>query len=170
LAKVAVGLRDALAEIGLKPLVKSSGGSGLHVAIPIAPDYTYEVAKSFAELIARHINQLMPDMTTLQRMPAKRPKGTVYLDYVQVGKGKTLVSAYSARPRAGAPVSMPLDWSEVEALTHKRAKETESEFARYTIKNAPAMLEERGDLWGPKYWKQQRLEPAIEKMRKNWEI
>ena len=168
LAKVAVGLRDTLAEIGLTPLVKSSGGSGLHVAIPLELHYTYEAAKAFAELVARHLHARMPDLTTLQRMPAKRPLGTVYLDYVQVGKGKTLVSAYSARPRAGAPVSMPLDWSDIESLVRKRAKETEGEFARYTIKNAPGMLKERGDLWGGKHWKHQTLEPALERMRKNW--
>jgi bifunctional non-homologous end joining protein LigD len=170
LAKVALGLKDALGEIGLTPLIKSSGGSGLHVAIPLEPDYTYEVAKAFAELVARHLNGLMPDMTTLQRMPAKRPKGTVYLDYVQVGKGKTLVAAYSARPRAGAPVSMPLEWGEVEAMTRKRAKETEAEFARFTLKNAPARLAERGDLWGGAHWKRQRLEPALEKARKAWDL
>ena len=170
LAKVAIGLRDALAEIGLVPLVKSSGGSGLHVAIPLEPAYTYDVAKAFAELVARHLNAQLPDLTTLLRMPAKRPKGTVYLDYVQVGKGKTLVSAYSARPRAGAPVSMPLDWSEVEAMVRKRAKETEGEFARFTLKNAPALLADRGDLWGGKHWRQQRLEPALEKARKAWNL
>ena len=169
LATVALGLRDTLAEIGLTPLLKSSGGSGLHVAIPLAPEYTYEQAKGFAELVARHLNARMPDLTTLLRMPAKRPKGTVYLDYVQVGKGKTLVAAYSARPRAGAPVSMPLEWNEVEAMARKRAKETEGEFARFTLKNAPARLAERGDLWGGAHWKQQRLEPALEKARTAWD-
>jgi bifunctional non-homologous end joining protein LigD len=170
LAKVAVALRETLAEIGLTALIKSSGGSGLHVAIPLEPEYTYEVAKAFAELVARHLHARMPEQTTLLRMPAKRPKGTVYLDYVQVGKGKTLVAAYSARPRAGAPVSMPLEWAEVEAMTRKRAKETEGEFARFTLKNAPARLAERGDLWGSAHWKRQRLEPALEKARKAWEL
>ncbi len=170
LAKVAIGLRATLAEIGLVPLIKSSGGSGLHVVIPLEPHYTYEVAKTFAQLVAEHLNARMPEATTLLRMPAKRPKGTVYLDYVQVGKGKTLVSAYSARPRDGAPVSMPLDWSEVEAMTRKRAKETEGEFARFTLKNAPARLADLGDLWGGAHWKPQRLEPALEKARKAWRL
>ena len=169
LAKVALGLRAALEEIGLVPVVKSSGGSGLHVAVPLAPEYSYEIARSFGEMVARTLHARMPKETTLERMPAKRPQGTVYLDYVQVGKGKTMVAAYSVRARDRAPVSMPLDWSEVEALTRKRAKETSSEFARFTIKTAPKRLAESGDLWGEPYWKAQRLDAALAKARRLWQ-
>ena len=168
LAKVALGLRAALGEIGLAPLVKSSGGSGLHVAVPLAARYTYEVARQFAELVARALHARLPELTTLERMPAKRRRGTVYLDYVQVGKGKTLVAPYSVRARAKAPVSLPLDWSEVEAMARKRAKETEAEFARFTLKNVPALLGERGDLWDAKSWRPQRLEPALKAARAKW--
>jgi len=168
LAKVALALRDTLGEIGLKPLVKSSGGSGLHVVIPLSPRYDYEFCKGFAELVARTLNGRLPEATTLLRMPAKRPLGTVYLDYVQVGRGKTMVAPFSARARAGAPVSMPLDWAEVEAMSRKRTRDTEAEFARFTLKNAPALLAERGDLWGAKYWLEQKLEPALKKAQKSW--
>jgi DNA primase len=65
---------------------------------------------------------------------------------------------------------MPLEWGEVEAMTRKRARETEAEFARFTLKNAPARLAERGDLWGGAHWKRQRLEPALEKARKAWDL
>jgi len=168
LAKTALALRATLAEVGLTPVVKTSGGSGLHVAIPLAPLYDYDVCKGFAELTARTVHERLPELTTLERMPAKRPRGTVYLDYVQVGKGKTLVAPFSVRPRAGAPVSMTLDWSEVEALGRKRAKDTEAEFARFTMKNAPARLRERGDLWSGPLWKPQKLEPALKKARTSW--
>jgi bifunctional non-homologous end joining protein LigD len=110
----------------------------------------------------------MRDRTTLERMPAKRPPGTVYLDYVQVGKGKTMVAPFSARARAGAPVSMPLDWTDVEAMSRKRARETEGEFARFTIKNAPGLVAERSDLWAGSHWKEQHLEPALEKAQRAW--
>jgi len=168
LAKVALGLRDTLAEIGLVPAVKSSGGSGLHVAVPLVPAYTYDFCKGFGELVARRLNAGLRDLTTLERMPSKRPPGTVYLDYVQVGKGKTLVAPFSARARAGAPVSMPLDWTEVEAMSRKRARETEGEFARFTIKNAPALVAERGDLWAGSHWKPQELEPALGAAQRMW--
>jgi len=101
-------------------------------------------------------------------MPAKRPAATVYLDYVQVGKGKTLVAPYSVRARAKAPISMPLDWSEIEAMVRKRVTGTEGEFARFTIKNGPPQFEERAALWGGAAWNEQRLEPALAKARKLW--
>ena len=168
LAKTALALRDLLASVGLDPLVKSSGGSGLHVVVPLEASYTYDACKAFAEITARTLHAKLPETTTLERAPAKRPRGSVYLDYVQVGRGKTLVAPYSVRARAKAPVSMPLPWEEVAAMARKRAKDTEPEFARYTLKNAPALLERRGDLWGEAYWKRQRLEPALEKARTLW--
>ena len=168
LAKVALGLRETLGEIGLVAVVKSSGGSGLHVAIPLAPRYTYEVCKGFAELVARTLGGRLPELTTLQRMPAKRPAGTVYLDYVQVGRGKTLVAPFSPRARAKAPVSMPLAWSEIEAMSRKRAKTTEGEFERFTLKNAPPLFAERAALWSGSSWKEQKLEPALKKARQAW--
>lgn len=174
LAKVALALRDTLAEIGLVAAIKSSGGSGLHVAIPLVPAYDYEICKGFAELVARTLHARLPTLTTLERVIAKRAAGTVYLDYVQVGKGKTLVAPFSVRARDGAPVSMPLDWSEIEAMARKRprgaalAAGTEAEFARWTIRNALATLAERGDLWAGDGWRPQRLEPALERARSQW--
>ena len=169
LAKTALALRDLLAEIGLVPVVKTSGGSGLHVLVPLVPEYVYEVVRHFAQLVAETLHARLPGQTTLLRMPPKRPFGTVYLDYVQVGKGKTIVAPYSVRPRAKAPVSYPIPWSEVEAMSRKRAKETEGEFERFTIRNVPALLAKNGDLWSGRGWKPQRLEPAVAKARKAWQ-
>ena len=174
LAKVALGLRETLAEIGLTPAIKSSGGSGLHVAIPLAPTYTYDIARGFAEMVARRVHDRLPKLTTLERMTAKRPAATVYLDYVQVGRGKTFVAPYSVRARDGAPVSMPMAWAEIECLARKRPRGeaalagTEGEFARFTIANAPAMLAERGDLWGGASWREQQLEPALAAAQATW--
>jgi bifunctional non-homologous end joining protein LigD len=168
LAKTALALRETLTSVGLDPLVKSSGGSGLHVVVPLAPRYGYDECKQFAEIAARTLHGRLPETTTLERMPAKRPLGSVYLDYVQVGKGKTLVAPYSVRARAGAPVSMPLAWDDIETMARKRSKDTEGEFARFSMKNAPGLLEKRGDLWGAARWKEQRLEPALKKARDVW--
>ncbi|MGH7729528.1 MAG: non-homologous end-joining DNA ligase [Vulcanimicrobiaceae bacterium] len=168
LGSVALAVRATLTELGLAPVVKSSGGSGLHLAVPLALEYEYEFCRGFAELIARRVHERVPEATTLERMPAKRPSGTVYLDYVQVGKGKTLVAPYSVRPRAGAPVSTPLEWPEIEALARKRTRGTEAEFARYTLKNIPKRLAERGDLWSGAHWKPQKLERALGRAQKLW--
>jgi bifunctional non-homologous end joining protein LigD len=169
LAYVTLAFRDTLLDIGLTPLVKSSGGSGLHILVPLAPRYDYAVCKQFSELIARRIHGLLPERTTLERMTAKRPLGTVYLDYVQVGKGKTMVAPFSVRARAKAPVSMPLEWTEVEAFSRKRAKGTSSEFERWTIRNVPALLGREGDPWR-KAWKKQRLESALRRARARWTV
>lgn len=168
LGKVALAFHDALDAIGLQPLVKTTGGKGLHVVVPLEARYTYDEAKMFAEIVARHVHAGMPGDTTLERMIAKRPKGTVYLDWVQVGEGKTMVAPYSARPRAKAPVSMPLRWDDVEAFARKRAKDTLGPLAAYTMKNVPALLARDGDLWGPAFWVPQRLEPALKRARTAW--
>ena len=169
LAKVALQFRDSLAEIGLEPLVKTTGGKGLHAIVPLAPRYDYATVKQFAELVANRVHTALPELTTFERSLAKRPKGTVMLDWVQVGMGKTMVAPFSVRERPKAPVSFPIPWSEVEAMARKRAKETAPEMARWTIKNVPGLLARNGDVWQGGAWKGQRLEPALKAARTRWE-
>jgi bifunctional non-homologous end joining protein LigD len=168
MATVAVKLRELLDRIGLAPLVKTSGSSGLHVVIALRPQYDYEPIKVFAEVIARRLASENAGLTTLERMTAKRPRGTVYLDYVQVGRGKTLVPPYVVRARDGAPVSMPLQWDEVEALSRKRSGAPEDASAPWTIQTAPKRLAKLGDLWAGSHWKPAKLETAIAKAQKLW--
>lgn len=167
LATVALAFRDSLAAVGLPSLVKTSGGSGLHVVIPLRTKYDYDTIKQFAEIVARHINSQYPELTTLERTVSKRPGTSVYLDWVQVGRGKTVVPPYVVRARDGAPVSMPLDWSEVEALVKKRSS-PEAVIGEWTIANARKRLEREGDLWSGKYWKPASLEPALRKAQRAW--
>jgi len=169
LARVALGLRDELERIGIAPVVKTTGGYGLHVLVPLKPDYDYDVAKGFAELVARHVHTVLPDETTLERTLARRPEDRVYLDWVQVGKGKTYVAPFSVRARDGATVSMPLGWSEVEAMRRKRAPETTAEMRRWTIANVPGLVAKAGDPWKREGWKPQALEGALSRARSLWE-
>lgn len=168
LARVALRFREELRSIGLAPLVKTTGGKGLHLVIPLEARYDYEHARAFAELLARRVHHLIPELTTLERAIAKRPDGTVLLDYVQVGKGKTYVAPFSVRARDGAPVSMPVDWATIEAMQRKRAKTTEPEMARWSIANVPKLLAASGDPWSGG-WRPQRLEGALTKARALWE-
>ncbi len=172
LATVALELKETLAAIGLTPLVKTTGGSGLHVVVPLAPTYTYDDAKAFAELVARQVAKRAPKLTTLERTVAARPKATVYLDYVQVGKGKTIAPPYGLRAREGAPVSMPISWEEVEAMKPRRSKDTTTEMRRFTLKNALARLQKDGDLWGNMGSKRAgaKLEPALAKAKRAWQM
>jgi bifunctional non-homologous end joining protein LigD len=117
-------------EIGLPNFVKTSGSSGLHVLIPLGGQLRYDEARSLGELIARVIVAELPDITTLVRQISRR-EGKVYIDYLQIGAGRLLVAPFSVRALPGAPVSMPLRWSEVNSKLDIRS---------YTIQNAVARM------------------------------
>jgi bifunctional non-homologous end joining protein LigD len=169
LAKVALAFREELGNVGIVPVVKTTGGMGLHVIIPLKPKYGYDVAKGFSELVARRVHTVLPKDTTLERTISRRPEDLVYLDWVQVGKGKTYVAPFTVRARDGAPVSMPLEWREVEAMRRKRAPETTREMRRWTIANVPKLLAKDGDPWRREGWKPQSLESALSRARSLWE-
>jgi bifunctional non-homologous end joining protein LigD len=169
LATVALRFRELLQSIGLNPLVKTTGGFGLHAIVPLASGYSYETAKVFAEIVARQAAAELAELATLERTIAKRPQNAVYLDWVQVGQGKTIVSPYTLRARDRAPVSTPLHWEEVEAFSRRRTSVAPAdEFAKFNLDTTPKRLAREGDLWGPKYWKKQRLEPALNKAKRLW--
>jgi bifunctional non-homologous end joining protein LigD len=168
LAKVALAFREELSNVGIVPAVKTTGGMGLHVIVPLEPRYDYDVAKGFSELVARRINTVLPKDTTLERTISRRPDDLVYLDWVQVGKGKTYVSPFSVRARDGAPVSMPLAWSEVEAMRRKRSPETTREMRRWNIENVPGLIAKHGDPWRGAGWKRNKLDAAVTKARSLW--
>lgn len=167
LAEVALGVRSTLEDISLRPVVKTSGGSGLHVIVPLEPEYDYATVQRFGELIAQAVAQLCGDAVSLERSLKKRTRGSVYFDNVQIGKGKTMVAAFSPRARDGAPISMPLRWEEVEAFARSRARDTSAVFARWNVKNAPAVLKRYGDPW-QRVYKPQRLEAARKAARRVW--
>jgi bifunctional non-homologous end joining protein LigD len=169
LARVAIAFRDELASIGLRAYVKTTGGMGMHVVVPLVPGYDYAVAKGVSELLARRIHAVLPGDTTLERTIARRPDDVVYLDWVQVGRGKTYVAPFSVRARPGATVSMPLAWDDVAAMRRKRAKETTAEMRRWTIRNVPGLVAQHGDPWVGEGWRPQRLERAITQAQTRWE-
>jgi bifunctional non-homologous end joining protein LigD len=135
--RVAQEARRLLDEIGAVGFCKTSGKRGLHVYVPLAGSLSHGQAKQFAELLASVIHQRLPEITSLVRDPAKR-KGRVYPDFLQNGREKTLVAAYSVRPVPGAWVSTPLAWNEV-----KRGLDP----SRFTIKTIGRRLDKVGDLW-----------------------
>jgi bifunctional non-homologous end joining protein LigD len=93
----------------------------------------------------------------------------VYLDWVQVAKGKTYVAPFTVRARDGAPVSMPLAWSDVDAMRRKRAPETTREMRRWTIREVPGLVDAQGDPWRAEGWEPQRLEKALAQARARWD-
>jgi bifunctional non-homologous end joining protein LigD len=113
-------------EIGLPHFVKTSGSAGLHVMIPLGCQCRYDETRSLGELLARVIVSELPDISTITRQVSRR-SGKVYIDYLQNGSGRLLVAPFSVRALPGAPVSMPLRWSEVSSRLDIRS---------FTIDNA----------------------------------
>lgn len=93
---------------------KTSGATGMHIYIPTEKKYTYDQLKDFAHVLCILAQEQLPEFTSLVRNLGKRGKKMIYLDYLQNRRGQTISSVYSLRPKPGAPVSMPLKWTEVK--------------------------------------------------------
>ena len=131
-------MRDLLAGIGLNSFVKTTGGKGLHVVVPLKPSVDWDEAKAFTKLIAEQMSADQPDKYLANMSKAKR-KGKIFIDYLRNGRGATAICAYSTRARPGAPVSMPLRWDELAKVKAGNA---------FTVENAAARVRsQRQDPW-----------------------
>ncbi|MGQ0504269.1 MAG: DNA ligase D [Myxococcaceae bacterium] len=111
---LARALHELCDEIGLPSYAKTSGGTGLHVMVPLGGALSHQQATALAELLAHVVAREHPTIATIERVVAARG-GRVYLDYLQNGDGKLLAAPYCVRPVAGATASAPLLWKEVNA-------------------------------------------------------
>ncbi len=150
--KIARRAGRVLRGIGLRPLLKTSGATGMHVYVPLVPGYTYEQTRMFCEGVARVIARELPEISTVERTPARRG-GKVYLDYGQNRKSQTVVPPWVPRPVRGACVSTPLEWDELEGPLHP---------TDFTIRTAARRVDERGDGFRAVLTDRQELLPAIE--------
>ncbi len=107
-------IHGILKKAGVDSYCKTSGATGLHIYIPTGKKYTYDQLKEFAHIICILTQEELPDFTTLIRNLKKRGNKMIYLDHLQNRRGQTISSVYSLRPKEGAPVSMPLKWTEVK--------------------------------------------------------
>jgi bifunctional non-homologous end joining protein LigD len=111
--KAAIELREALLGIGLRSFVKTTGGKGLHIVVPIAPKLDWDAVREFSRWVAERFAASYPDRFTTNI--AKRARaGRIFIDYLRNSRGATAIAAYSPRARPGAPVATPLSWEEVE--------------------------------------------------------
>lgn len=133
-------VKNVLDKAKIEGYPKTSGSSGIHIYIPMGRQYSFEQVKNFGHLLMQQVQKALPEITTLERSLQKRDKGKIYLDYLQNRRGQTLASAYSLRPKNGAPVSMPLEWNEVKS----GLKPTD-----WNIENALSRIEKKGDLFLP---------------------
>ncbi|HVW58315.1 MAG TPA: DNA ligase D [Rhizobiaceae bacterium] len=110
--KATLAVRERLEELGMPTFVKTSGGKGFHVAVPLKPNADWDRVKGFAHDFARAMEQAEPDRYTATLSKAAR-KGRIFIDYLRNGRGATTVVAYSSRGKPDGTVSMPIEWDMV---------------------------------------------------------
>lgn len=151
--EIALLVREALEQFALTGYPKTSGATGLHIFVPVKPEYTYREVRKAVEFVCRQILEVYPRKTTMERLIADRT-GKVYLDYLQNTHGKTMTFQYSLRPLPGAPVSTPLTWDEVKAGL-VRADD-------FNINNIRMRLDLTGDLYRDFHKTRQSLKQIME--------
>lgn len=157
IVEAALLVRRKLDILELEGYPKTTGGDGMHIYVPVEPEYSYEQTKSFAEVIARTLAGERPDLFTTPRSVSKRQKNRVYFDYLQNGSGKTIAAPYVVRAHDGAPVATPLHWDEVKLGLYP---------TQFTIRNAAQRFEAVGDLFDGVLRKPQSLHRAVELLQK----
>jgi bifunctional non-homologous end joining protein LigD len=148
--QVALLVKQALDAFGLVGFPKTSSAEGMHILVPIERRYTFDDTRQFAEIVASAIARTHRGLATTEWTKSKR-RG-VLIDSNQNGEGKTIASAYSVRPRPGAPVSTPLRWDEVNEDLDATA---------FTIDVVLERVRTHGDLFEGVLTTRQRLDRAI---------
>ena len=104
-----------LGELGLQAWLKTSGGKGLHVVVPIAPRWSYDAVKDLSQAMVAHLARTLPDRFVAKSGASNRV-GRIFVDYLRNGFGATTATAFSARARPGLGVSMPVAWEQLPQL------------------------------------------------------
>jgi bifunctional non-homologous end joining protein LigD len=149
--EVAHELKDLLGSLKIKSYVKTSGKTGLHVFVPVAPLYTYDQTRSFAEIVGKILSRKTRNKITMEWTVSKR-KGKVFFDHNQNAKGKTVASVFSARPTRSATVSMPVYWKSLDKVLP----------TDFTMLNVPDILKKTGEPWQDILEKGQDLSSILE--------
>jgi bifunctional non-homologous end joining protein LigD len=152
--RVAHLVREALERLELRSYVKTSGADGIHVLLPITRRSTFPETYELAELVSRKLEAENPGLVTTEWLKKKR-RG-VLVDHRQNGHGKTIASAYSVRPKPGAPVSTPLRWEELGEKVRPRD---------FGMREALERVERHGDLFEPVLNGGQGLGAALKNLR-----
>jgi bifunctional non-homologous end joining protein LigD len=147
-----------LQELGLQSWLKTSGGKGLHVVVPLAPRLDWDTVKGFSEAVVEHMAQVVPNRFTA-KSGAHNRVGRIFIDHIRNAHGATTVAAYSARARPGLGVSMPVSWEQLGALKSG---------SQWTIANAREHLSfQRADPWADYWSARQPLGRAMKRLGYN---
>jgi bifunctional non-homologous end joining protein LigD len=147
-------VRKLLAQLGLESFLRTTGGKGLHVVVPLNPACAWPQVKDFAHAFASTMAQAHP-LEIIATASKSQRNGLIYVDYLRNSRGATSVASYSLRARSGAPVAMPLRWSELGKLKSGRD---------FDIRSAPKRLARlRSDPWAGIDEVRQGLDDLMEK-------
>jgi bifunctional non-homologous end joining protein LigD len=147
--------RALLTELGLQSWLKTSGGKGLHIVVPLAPRLDYDTVKDFSQAVVQHLAKTIPSRFVAKSGAANRV-GKVFVDYLRNGFGATTAAAFSARARAGLGVSMPVSWEQLPALKSG---------AQWTIATAREYLSfQTADPWAAYWTCRQGLSAAMKRL------
>jgi bifunctional non-homologous end joining protein LigD len=129
-------VRAFLQELGLNPFLKTSGGKGLHVVVPLKPKLDWDTVKDFSHAIVTHLAKTIPDRFS-DKSGARNRVGRIFIDYLRNGRGATTVAAWSARTRPGLGISVPVRWDELMDLTSGAHWTVRTVGERLAIGNTP---------------------------------
>jgi bifunctional non-homologous end joining protein LigD len=133
-------VRTVLDELKLPAFIKTTGGKGLHIVVPLKGTRGWDEIKAFSKALAAHVSGVVPQRFTANISKASRD-GKIFIDYLRNAREATAVCAFSVRVRADAPVSVPVAWDELTVKDDIRG-------AHFNISNVPALLRARGaDPW-----------------------
>jgi bifunctional non-homologous end joining protein LigD len=149
-----------LRSVGFAHFCKTSGATGLHIGVPVGARYDFDEVRAFAEDICRLVAKKYPATTSVERSPARRKK-KIYLDFLQNRRGQTLAAPFCVRPRAGAPVSMPLPWKGLAPGLKP---------GDFTLKNAPRLARKHDIFWRGVLGEAVNLEEGRRMLRKKYKI
>jgi bifunctional non-homologous end joining protein LigD len=134
--EAAMLVRTLLDELGLPAFLKTSGGKGLHVVVPVRRQYDWDTVKGFSQAVVAHLAQTIPQRFVAKSGPRNRV-GKVFVDYLRNGFGATTVAAWSARSRPGLGVSVPVAWDELPVLTSASQWTVANAAQRFDVGNKP---------------------------------
>ncbi len=154
---VAQEAQGLLEELGLAGFPKTSGGRGIHIYVRIQPRWTFTDVRHAAISFGRELERRMPGQVTTHWWKEERPAGSVFVDYNQNARDRTIAAAYSLRPRPGAPVSTPFGWPELHDVDPRDL----------TLHTVPSRLAERGDPMGSMDERAYSLEPLLGMWRRD---
>ena len=145
-------IRAFLTEFQLVSFLKTSGGKGLHIVVPVKRLYGRDTVKEFSHAIVQHVAATLPQRFVAKSGPTNR-HGKIFIDYLRNGFGATTAAAWSARARSGMGVSVPIDWAELDTL---------SSSAQWTVRNIQQRLAIGNEPWNAYSRSAQKLSVAMQ--------